>query len=406
MERYTFDDPAGLLKERMQLMNDTVRGDKKPKRIPICSQSRAFPLLDAGYSLLEAFCDYDKTYDAMARFQELYNYDFYTDYSRFSYLVTEALGGGGMVVDDEKGTINYVDELLLLDGEYDDLIEMGMDRFFFERVLPRKYGLGKGKTTEEALAMINKAMEEQHKLDAANAKMVKNFKEKYGLGKTTNASPCFYKTPVDVIECNLRGLKKFALDMRKLPKEKLLKALEVCDNGQLDAVLKKLENVDRTADDISFHAATTSTTSWQLSAKQYEMLDWPYISKLFDKVVETDSLCLIFPEGGFKHLIDFYRDLPKGHFAIIAETDDMETLKYLKKELPNVALLGGMPSYYLGHMSKEVCIDKAKEVVDELGYDGRLIFSTDKMLSTKSDANGENLRAVNDFVREYGRFGK
>ena len=31
MERYTFDDPAGLLKERMQLMNDTVRGDKKPK---------------------------------------------------------------------------------------------------------------------------------------------------------------------------------------------------------------------------------------------------------------------------------------------------------------------------------------------------------------------------------------
>ena len=101
--------------------------------------------------------------------------------------------------------------------------------------------------------------------------------------------------------------------MRKLPKEKLLKALEVCDNGQLDAVLKKLENVDRTADDISFHAATTSTTSWQLSAKQYEMLDWPYISKLFDKVVETDSLCLIFPEGGFKHLIPFRQKIfPKG----------------------------------------------------------------------------------------------
>ena len=68
----------------------------------------------------------------MARFQELYNYDCYTDYSRFSYLVTEALGGGGMVVDDEKGTINYVDELLLLDGEYDDLIEMGMDLFLLK----------------------------------------------------------------------------------------------------------------------------------------------------------------------------------------------------------------------------------------------------------------------------------
>lgn len=403
MEKYTFENPAALLAERKELVDATVRG-KNPKRIPICSQSRAWPLLDAGYTLLEALTDYEKTYHAMARCQELYNFDLYTDYSRFSYQVAQALGGGGLIIDNERGSIQYVDELLMMDDEYDDLIRMGADRFFFERVLPRKYGLSEN--TEEALAMIEAAMREQRKLDAANEKMARDFKKLYGLGRTTNASPCFYKTPVDVIECNLRGLRKFALDMRRVPEEKMLAALEVCDNGALSRTLKKMEEIDKSADDVIFHAATTSTTSWQLSAKQYEKYDWPYIKKFFDKVVETDSICLIFPEGGFKHLVDFYRDLPAGHFAIVAETDDLKLLKELKEQLPNIVLVGGMPSYDLGHMSKEQCIDKAKEVVDTLGYDGRFIFSTDKMLSTAQDANGENLRAVNDFVREYGRFDK
>ena len=53
-------------------------------------------------------------------------------------------------------------------------------------------------------------------------------------------------------------------------------------------------------------------------------------------------------------------------------------------------------------MSKQECVDRAKQLIDEVGYDRKLIFSTDKMLSHKEDALGENLEAVNEFVLDYG----
>ena len=69
-----------------------------------------------------------------------------------------------------------------------------------------------------------------------------------------------------------------------------------------------------------------------------------------------------------------------------------------------MTFLGGVPTFYLGNKTKQECIDKAKEIIDEVGYDGKLIFCSDKMLGFANDAKGENLRAVNDFVREYGVF--
>lgn len=400
MEKFTINDPEKLLKERKQIVDDVARG-KKPSRIPVCSQSRAFPMLDAGYSLVEAFSDYEKTYNATMRFQEMYNFDLYTGATRFSYPVTEKLGGGGLIIDNEKGVINYVDEILIEDGEYDEFIQKGVQRFLFEKCLPRKYGLGK-EDHDTQIQMIVSAMKEQAVLDKVNAKISKDFKEKLGVGRSTNASPAFYKTPIDTIETNLRGLRKFAIDMRKLPHEKMMEILKVCDNNGLEGALKRIENCDMTADDVMSQSATTSTTSWQLSAKQYEKFDWPFIKPFFDKVVETNGTCLIFPEGGFKHLMDFYRDLPAGHFTLLAEVGDLQELKELSDQLPNLSIMGGMSTYLLGHSDAKTCVDRAKEVIDTLGRDGKFIFSTDKMLSTPQDAISENLRAVNEFVFEYG----
>ena len=182
----------------------------------------------------------------------------------------------------------------------------------------------------------------------------------------------------------------------------MMEILKVCDNNGLEGALKRIENCDMTADDVMYQSATTSTTSWQLSAKQYEKFDWPFIKPFFDKVVETNGTCLIFPEGGFKHLMDFYRDLPAGHFTLLAEVGDLQELKELSDQLPNLSIMGGMSTYLLGHSDAKTCVDRAKEVIDTLCRDGKFIFSTDKMLSTPQDAISENLRAVNEFVFEYG----
>ena len=69
-----------------------------------------------------------------------------------------------------------------------------------------------------------------------------------------------------------------------------------------------------------------------------------------------------------------------------------------------MTLCGGMTAYTLFYGSKQECLDEAKGLIDDLAYDQRYIFTTGKMLSFPNDAKPENMKAVNDFVREYGVF--
>lgn len=49
-------------------------------------------------------------------------------------------------------------------------------------------------------------------------------------------------------------------------------------------------------------------------------------------------------------------------------------------------------------------MDKAKEILDIMAPGGGYIFGFDKMALTLGDINLENLAAVTDFVREYGKY--
>lgn len=386
-----------LLKERKQTLDATIRGNN-PKRMLLFSQTRAWPILDAGLKLTEAFTDYDRWFDVMCRCQERYQFDFYSDLgTRFSYKVTEALGGGGLIVDDEAGSVLYLDDVFMQPDEYDDLISMGLTKFFYERVFPKKYGLGK-KTPAEAREMMKKAMHEMYELGQFNTRLYEQFETVYGVGRNTNNAPFFLKPPIDTISSCLRGIRGTSIDLRRVPGEKILEALHVIGDAAFDRLERELPKL-KAADNIAVPVAWTATTSSFISAKQFEKYDWPFMKRMIDAVVANDATGLILPEGSIAHLLDFYQQIPAGHFAVICDSDD---IRMLKEKLPNVTLIGGFPSYYLGHMSKQECVDRAKQLIDEVGYDRKLIFSTDKMLSHKEDALGENLEAVNEFVLDYG----
>jgi hypothetical protein len=60
-----------------------------------------------------------------------------------------------------------------------------------------------------------------------------------------------------------------------------------------------------------------------------------------------------------------------------------------------------MPVDLLYHGTKRENINYAKRLIDELAADGGFMFSQNKMVSYPNDCKAENLKAVNDFVREY-----
>ena len=97
-------------------------------------------------------------------------------------------------------------------------------------------------------------------------------------------------------------------------------------------------------------------------------------------------------------MCEYLKDYPKGIITMHPEQDDVFELR---KELPNCAILGGMPVSLLGNGTVKECVDYTKRLCDELGHDGGFILCQDKMVSFRNDAKPENVKAVCDFVREY-----
>ena len=135
-----------------------------------------------------------------------------------------------------------------------------------------------------------------------------------------------------------------------------------------------------------------------MNPDQFAEFYWPYMKQVLDVLCEKKMHALIFSEGTILRYKDCFKDYPKGFLTILPETDDVFEIR---KELPNIAIMGGMPNSLLGRGTKQACLDRAKRVIDELGCDGGFMFCQDKMGSFRNDANPENLKAVCDFVREY-----
>ncbi|MEG0378100.1 MAG: uroporphyrinogen decarboxylase, partial [Eubacterium sp.] len=98
---------------------------------------------------------------------------------------------------------------------------------------------------------------------------------------------------------------------------------------------------------------------------------------------------------------DYLNELPaRTHMSF--EFGDPELIA--KKVGGRHVVSGLYPMTMLKVGSKEECIDKAKELIDVLAPGGQYIFSLDKNLLKAKDINPDHLKAVLDFVKEYGKY--
>jgi hypothetical protein len=377
------------------MVDDVARQKRKPKRVPICAQTRAWPIFDAGYKLTEALSDYDKMFDVVCRMHEVYEFDLYMDQGgRFPYKVLQELGKTQYIFDDENSAIVFPDQALMGPEEYGDLYEDGLLKFYYERIIPRKYGFT---DKEDAINRMVKASKAHIELNKFVKKVSDTFEHNYGVARGIIQSPYSLNVPLGLIMFPFRGIKGMALDMRRCRAD-MEKVLDILENNTFERTKAGLAS-HKEVDSIIFPWQLTSLVHTLLSRKDFDRYIWPYFKKYLDEVAKNDQIGLIFMEGSIMNFIDHFQDIPAGHFILMPEMDDIAELKKL---LPNLSMCGGMPTYLLGNGTKEQCVDKAKQLIDEVGYDGKFIMCTDKMLAYPHDAKGENLLAVNQFVREYG----
>lgn len=384
-----------LKQERKQRIVDVVRRQKKPDRVPVLSNAFTWKICDAGVKFSQAFNDFDVMKDVVVQHHEKYDFDGYFDYGIINAVrFGNSLGdGGSFVINDELNTMNFVESAVLGDDEYPELIKKGFKRYIFEDLLPKKYKFKDKKEAFEHLARAKTELDDYYNYIFEISKIMN---ENYGV---PDLMPMWYNAPFEYFPWSLRGLKGTGIDMRRRP-DLLEEALKEVDEFVSPPFFEFAKNCTDSPDHVFQHSVLVMAHAI-VNPKQFGRYYWPYLKRYIDLVVEKDEIAFLYFEASVAHLLDYLQDIPKGHFAIFCEQDDP---RMLKKELPNLTIVGGFPTNLLGSGTKEECIDEAKRLIDDMAYDGYYMFAANKMLSFANDAKSENMLALNQFVKEYGVF--
>ncbi len=387
-------DNTKLMRERIDLYKTTVKKEKEPSRI--LNQACVFNwrYIDAGYNLNDVLCDYDKMYDANVRFMTLYNHDFYPELGwRNPLKVTRSVGNNLWEVNAAGDELSIRDHSFMEWEDYDALIKDPM-KYLWETFNPRKNTKIRGTKSGET---ILDGLKEYKALGEYLVRISETARRDFGVPNYSSKDAMFtsYDAGHELLFNILRGMKNIAIDVRK-DSAKVKAAIESIEQTFVDPFYEELYKRENGTDmNCGADQSTVMLSHSILNPKQFEVFYWPFLKKLADYAESKDKIIEIYLESDSERFWDLFRDLPKGHFIFNTELDDMYKMK---KELPNIALIGGMPVYLLGNGTPQQCINKVKELIDTLAPGGGYMLSPNKTLAYRNDARPENLKAICDYM--------
>ena len=378
-----------LRQERKQIFTDAVSKKKMPKRIPLLSQVWTWKIMDSGFKLSEALYDYDKMIEAVSIHQQRYGWDSYMDLgTRNSIQMTDALGKRFYVINDETGDVNYIDKDVMKFEDYDKIINEGLFKSYFETALVSKCGYT---DRETALENIGKAARERVKFSQFAKRVNSVMVNEHGVPSIAFGKPIL---PTEMLFCALRGIKGYSTDIRRAP-ETVIEALSIINEASYEQFSKMLADF-KDNDTFLFPVRFVSLAHTVMNPKQYEKIYWPFYKKYIFDLADKGLGAMLFTEGAMNHLLDFYKDVPSGKFALLLEMDDIFEMK---KKLPNITVAGGFPANLLATGTPEKCVEYVKKLEEELAFDGSYIFAFNKMISYPKDAKRENMMAITEYLR-------
>lgn len=390
-------DTQKLLEERLSLFKNAINGKEKIKRIPHFANFWSWKFLDAGYTIEQALYDYQVMEKILKSFAEKYPVDLiYETGWRNPVQVTEVLGNDEYIFNNETSSISMKrDQCFMMDDEYDALCENPV-KFLWEVFMPRKY---KVLQKDDNANDFGNFLAEYGKFGGFMGNVTGMLIQEYGLPPLSDPQTPFdyWGNGYEILFCIMRGIKNLAMDIRRQP-NKVKAAVDALDETFVTSRLNACKKYKGSCPSAAFDLNPVLLGQTILSAKQFEELYFPYLNRVFDYAADYEKVGYLFCEGENARFFDFFRDIQPGTFAIHSELNDIFEMK---KRMPNLSMAGGMPVDLLGHATPQECVDYAKKLIDELGSEGKYIFSENKMVSFPYDCKSENLKAVSEFVFEY-----
>jgi hypothetical protein len=381
-----------LQADRVRLYRDAARF-RKPERIPHFANAVTWKVFDAGHTLDEVMTDQKRMEECVRHFLDTYFVDGLIDTGiRNQFNVTEAFGDGWYYY--------YTPEAIAIHDHahctVDTLMEYLDDpvKYAWEVILPKKFGDG---WAEKPLSVWKKTFKEYLKYTMFIIHMA-GVSAGYGIPVTApnNPSKGSIDIGMEILESNLLGIRQLSIALRR--NADLIE--EFCrrwDAEHIDPIIRKNKAGDGPNYKYCFDASILMLAHNIMSPKQFERFYQPTLGRLLRSYEEKDMNVRIFTEGRILGMKDFFRDYKPGTLTFHLEQDDVFEVR---KELPNVCVMGGLTTDLLYGGTPEECVSYTKKLCEELGSEGGFILSEGKMLSFRNDAKSENYKAICDYMKE------
>lgn len=384
-----------LFDYRIRLLRDQT-AHKKTERVPIMANTQQWLYLDAGYSQLEAGRDYAKCEDSGRKFLSKYKVDllYGADCVRNPTMIYDALGqSASWTVSEDGNNVNAIfeDEMMHAD-EYDEMIA-DYEKTVWEKCLMRTFP----RLREFSLDQFVHAVQVTANHFATKSRITATLREEFGAADPTMVimSGCGF---VNDLFNTYRGIKGLSIDLRRQP-EKVYELCAIRDEISNNAIIAQLEAMPEGMDmEQPWDMMAGSLAHTILSRKHFENLIFSNMKKVFSVAIAHGKQIHMNTEGSILRFADCFQEFPKGYLNCIIEMDDPFEIR---KQIPNIAITGGLSVDIMGNGTPQECVDMAKRAIDGLAVDGGLWLSPNKFVTYDYDMKSENLSAVCDFVVDY-----
>lgn len=385
--------PQEIALERAKLCRE-ANGFGKPERIPNLSFFVTWKVYDAGYKMSEALNNYDIMEKCVREHIERYQPDFLVETgTRNPWELITAMGASNYYVNDEVGGVAYKE--IPMAGDHEDLHEIVKNpkKFIWEHGMAAKFSRWNENFTVED---FQKAYDAYNSFFRFAIKMGGVLKE-YGMPNYSTGRPYCY-LGAEYLFNHIRGVKGFAVDMRKDPElftDAVLALQSIFYDPQLEAMKASSYEKDMNA---IFDYTMDMLAHTFMGNKQFERWYLPYLDNVVREMEKRGFTMRLFTQGHADNLFQYWTEYKKGTLCIHSEFDDILDVR---KALPNCGNMGGMPVDYLGRKSKEECLQRLELLCKELAPQSGWLLAEDKQVSYKHDCKRENYLAVCEYIREF-----
>jgi len=355
----------------------------------------------AGYTCQEVAHDYSKAFEAALKTAKAFDWDavvpnmvyVWTGLAQAAGLRYYGIPGIGIPHDSGFNYIEPSEEQAFMKAdEYDALID-DPTAFLYNTWLPRVSSeasrTGEPATYRHNLALVKGAMAMLSYFYAFGPQVAR-LRTECG---TVSAISGIFKAPFDILADKLRGYVGLTMDMQTQP-AKVLKACE--------ALMPHLCHVGLTTADAS---KRVPIGFWMhrgcvpfINPRQFESHYWPTLKPIIEEFWKHGHQTLFFAEGRWKYHFGSFRELPE--CSIVYHCDQDDVFEVHRALHDRFALSGGVPNVMLSYGNPQEVRAFGKKLLAEVAADGGYILDAGAIM--QNDTSPENLRALTDFVREYG----